>query len=182
MSVLVANLVNGANVRVIWRRGCLRLPPESFKCLWVSGNLVGQGLESHKPVQACVFRFVHNAHAAATEFLDDAVVGNRASQNGRGISHWRRMLGCAQRQVNRGWLQDLCGRQKPSCRAVDKCPDAKELVVRAETALPSSTPKGDAFCLWAIPHGERSPSTTLKAGRFACAGGIEAKEHSPLDC
>jgi ubiquinone/menaquinone biosynthesis C-methylase UbiE len=45
---------------------------------------------------------VHHAHAAATQLFNDAVVGNGTAEYWCGISHWRRMLGCAYRQVNQG--------------------------------------------------------------------------------
>ena len=47
----------------------------------VPRNIVRQELERHEAVQACVFGFVDHTHAAATEFFDDAVVGNRTSEN-----------------------------------------------------------------------------------------------------
>ena len=54
----------------------------AHKRLMVSRNLVRQELERHEAVQACIFGLVHHAHATTTEFLDDAVVGNRAAEDG----------------------------------------------------------------------------------------------------
>jgi hypothetical protein len=44
--------------------------------------------------KAFVLGFIHDAHPAATEFFQDAIVGNRPS------GEWRGMLFCTLRQVN----------------------------------------------------------------------------------
>lgn len=51
-------------------------------------------------VQADVLRFVHDAHPAAAEFLEDAVVGDGLPEEWLGVWHLAHILGCAKRQVN----------------------------------------------------------------------------------
>jgi hypothetical protein len=44
------------------------------KRLRITGNLLGQELEGDKAMQPSVLGLVDDAHAAASEFLDDTVV------------------------------------------------------------------------------------------------------------
>ena len=52
---------------------------ESFERLGIVGDIIGQEFQCDEPVQACVLSFVNHAHTTSTEFLGDAVVGNRAA-------------------------------------------------------------------------------------------------------
>jgi hypothetical protein len=54
-------------------------------CLRVFGYVVGQELEGNKATELHIFCLVDNAHAAATKFLDDAVVRDGLADHG-----WRR--------------------------------------------------------------------------------------------
>ena len=74
LAILFANVVDGADVGMVERRGRFRLPAKPFKCLMVAGHVFRQKLEGHKPVEAGVLRFVNHTHAPATELRDDAVV------------------------------------------------------------------------------------------------------------
>jgi len=69
-----SDVINGANVRMVQRRSCLRLTLESGECLRVSSDLIWQELQGHEAMQPDVLRLVHHAHPAPAEFLDDAVV------------------------------------------------------------------------------------------------------------
>ena len=60
----------------------LCLAPESFQCLMVPRDFVWQELERHEAVQACILGLVDDTHPTTTEFLDDAVMGNRAAEDG----------------------------------------------------------------------------------------------------
>ena len=74
LPVLLTNIVNRADVGMIQRRCGLRFALETDECLRVSGNLLGQKLQRNKAMQAGVFGLVNNAHPAAAEFFEDAVV------------------------------------------------------------------------------------------------------------
>jgi len=78
VAVLVINLVDGADVGMIQRRGRLGLALKTGERLLVFGNLIGEELESHKPAELHILGLVHHAHAAAAELLDDAVVRDGA--------------------------------------------------------------------------------------------------------
>ena len=74
MAVLLPDLMNRADIRMVESRGCLRLPLETSQRLGVSGDLVRQELQGDKTMQSGVLGLVHHTHAAATELLDDSVV------------------------------------------------------------------------------------------------------------
>ena len=79
----------------------------------VPRNLVGQELERHKPVQARVLGLVNNAHTAAAQFFNDAVVGNRVAENRCGVSHFACILRLVPDNCReQGWLlkNSLTGR------------------------------------------------------------------------
>src|ERR1700679_2627167 len=76
-AVLFADIVDGANVGMIQRGGCLRFTLESAQGLLVAGNFVGKKFQRDEAPQAGVFGFVNDAHASAAETFDDAVMGNR---------------------------------------------------------------------------------------------------------
>jgi len=88
LSVLLANVVNGADVGMIQRRGGLRFAPETAQGLRVFGYFVRQKLERNKAIQSRVLGLVHNAHAAATELLDNAVVGDGLPNHERRTYLW----------------------------------------------------------------------------------------------
>ena len=68
LTFVFANLVNGADIRMVQRRSSLRLALEAFEGLMVAGYIVRQELESNETIEACVFGLINHTHAAATEF------------------------------------------------------------------------------------------------------------------
>src|SRR3981081_4523104 len=81
-AVLLANLVDRANVGVI-QCGCrTRLSPKTFQNLRVLGQMVGKKLERDKPAKRGVLRLVHNPHTAATQLCDDSVARDRLADHG----------------------------------------------------------------------------------------------------
>ncbi len=75
-AVLLADIVDGADVGMIEGGGGLGFALEAGESLRVFGDVVGEELERDETVQADVFSFVNDTHAAAAEFFDDAVVGD----------------------------------------------------------------------------------------------------------
>ncbi len=72
-AVALADIVHGADVRVIERRDrpCLATEPrQSFR---VGGKLLGENLDGHPAPQASVLGEVHLPHAAGAERFDDLV-------------------------------------------------------------------------------------------------------------
>ena len=63
-------------LRVVQGRRSLRLALKTGERLRVAGDLIGQELESDKPVQPSVFGLVDHTHPTTPELLDNAVVRN----------------------------------------------------------------------------------------------------------
>jgi hypothetical protein len=61
---------------MIERGGRLRFPLEAGQGLGVFGDVIGQELEGNEATERRVLSLVHDTHAPATEFLNDAVVRN----------------------------------------------------------------------------------------------------------
>ena len=75
--VLLADVVDGADVRVVECRCRPRLAREPVQGLAVAREFVGDELESHRTAEPRIFGFVQHAHAACADPLDDAVVRER---------------------------------------------------------------------------------------------------------
>src|ERR1700733_11213208 len=76
LAILIADVVNGANVGMIQRRRSLCLALKAGQCLRIAGNFFGKELEGNETPQPCVLGFVHYSHPAATKFLHNAVMRN----------------------------------------------------------------------------------------------------------
>jgi hypothetical protein len=74
MTILLADLVDGADVRVVERRSGAGLSLEAFQSRSVGAQLGWKKLQGHVPAQGFVLGLVHHAHPAATELVDDTVV------------------------------------------------------------------------------------------------------------
>ena len=74
LAVLLANIVNGTDIRMIERGGGLRFALKTSERLGIKGNFWGKEFQRDESVKAGVFGFVDNAHATTAEFFDDAVV------------------------------------------------------------------------------------------------------------
>ena len=77
-AVFLANVVDGADVGMIERRGRPGLTPETLKSQRIVGQIIGQELQRHKAAQARVFGLIDDAHTAAAEPFQDAVVRDRS--------------------------------------------------------------------------------------------------------
>jgi hypothetical protein len=60
----------------------LRFALEARERLRIFGDVFREELQGDEAAEASVFGFVDDAHAAATEFFHDAVVGNRLTNEG----------------------------------------------------------------------------------------------------
>ena len=58
------------------RRGGLRLALEAAERLLIPGHVIGKELQSDETAEASVFGLVNDAHPAAAQLLDDAVMRN----------------------------------------------------------------------------------------------------------
>src|SRR5581483_2591078 len=82
MAILLADVVDSANIGMIQCRSGLRFPLETSQGLGVAGNFVRQKFQSDEAMQTGIFCFVDNAHTAATKLFDDPVVGNSLPNHG----------------------------------------------------------------------------------------------------
>ncbi len=73
-AILLANVVNRADVGMIERRGSLGLTLEPAERLRVTRDLIRQELQGHETVQPSVLGLIDHAHSAAAELFNDAVV------------------------------------------------------------------------------------------------------------
>ena len=85
-AVLLADVVDGADVRVIERRGRLGFALEARQRSGVQGNFVGQKLQCDEAVKAGVLSLINHAHTSTTEFFNDLIVGDGPAE------HWAEML------------------------------------------------------------------------------------------
>ena len=107
-AVFLADIVDGANIRMIEGGGGVRFAAETLERLAIFGHFFGKEFQGDGAVQAGVFGFVDHAHAATAEFFENAVVRNGLANHGvcAGI------LGCGRMQVNAGFRS--AGRQPGS--------------------------------------------------------------------
>jgi hypothetical protein len=91
----LADVVNGADIGMVQRRGCAGLTPETFHCLRVAGNVIWQELERDETAEFGVLSLVNHTHPAAAELFHDAVARDGLAD------HWMgQMLRGLSRQVN----------------------------------------------------------------------------------
>jgi hypothetical protein len=74
LRILLADVVDSADVGMIEGGGGLCLSTEAAERLRIARHFVRQELQSDETVQASVLGLVNYAHTATTELLDDAVV------------------------------------------------------------------------------------------------------------
>ena len=94
LAVLLADVVDRADIGVIQRGRSLRFTLKAGERLWVSGNFIGKELESDEAMQSRVLSLIDHTHPAAPELLDDAVVRDCLADHVRNMP-WRK-----RRQVN----------------------------------------------------------------------------------
>src|SRR5271156_1466826 len=90
LPVFLADIVDGADVRMIQSRSSLGFALKAAESLGIFGDFVGEEFERHKAAQSYVFSFVDDAHASAADFFNDAVVRNGLSDQFCPINSVRR--------------------------------------------------------------------------------------------
>src|ERR1700733_4950819 len=74
LALVIADLVDSTDIRMVQGGGSAGLAAKTLEGLRVAGHLLRQKLEGDKTAQVGVFGLVNDAHAAAPEFLENAVV------------------------------------------------------------------------------------------------------------
>jgi hypothetical protein len=94
LALVLADVINSADIGVIECGGSLRLALEPFQGLPVLGEFFGQELQGDGALELGVLGLIDHAHAAATEPLNDAVM-----RDGLADHYWEIVLGEACRAV-----------------------------------------------------------------------------------
>src|SRR5438105_1727654 len=81
LTILLADVINGADIGVIQGRRGLRFALETTQSLGVFGYFIGQKLQRHEAMQPSVLGLVDNTHPASAELLDDAVMRNGLAEH-----------------------------------------------------------------------------------------------------
>ena len=108
-SLVLANLVDGADVGMVQSRGGTRLSAEALQGKCVAGQLIGKKLQGDKAAQFLVLRLVDDSHAAAAKSFDDLVAGNPGSNH----ENYREPVGAC---GVRPWYGEAEGRSTTVCR------------------------------------------------------------------
>src|SRR3954469_9062566 len=74
LMLVLFNGVNGADIRVVQSRSGASLPLKALERMRVLRQFCRQKLKCDPPPQLGVFRFVDNAHAAASQLAGDSVM------------------------------------------------------------------------------------------------------------
>ena len=93
-SVLLADVVDRADVRMVERRCGPGFTLKAAQGLGIARQIAGDELERHGTMQPRIFGFVDHAHPAAAELLDDAVVRERLTD--------QRIAACPERSRRAG--------------------------------------------------------------------------------
>ena len=81
LPLVLADVMNRADVGMVERRGRLGLASKPLQRLRIVGELFRQELQRHRSPQPGVFGLVDDTHAAATELRHDLVVRNRRTDH-----------------------------------------------------------------------------------------------------
>src|SRR5258708_39602940 len=92
LRVLLSDIVDRANVRVIESRGRLCLGLKSFERVAVVRQPVREEFQRNEAVKARVFGLVHHTHPSAAELLNNVVVRNCAANQRPSVWHRRLYL------------------------------------------------------------------------------------------
>src|SRR6266478_1595343 len=93
MAVFLTNLMDRADIRMVKRRSGAGFAAEAFQCLGILRDIVGKKFKRDKSAEGDVFGLVNHAHAAATKFLDDAVVRDSTPDHARRITGGKSYVG-----------------------------------------------------------------------------------------
>src|SRR6266478_5298086 len=86
LTVVIVDLVDRADVRMIESRSRARFPLKPLQRLRIAGELRRQKLESDVAAEFEVFGLVNHSHASASKHCQDAVV--RDSLADHGVREW----------------------------------------------------------------------------------------------
>src|SRR5215469_11436781 len=80
LAFILADFVNGADIRMVESRGGARFALKTLQSLAVLRKMFGEELQGDKAAELGVLGFINHTHpAATTQLLEDAVVRNRSA-------------------------------------------------------------------------------------------------------
>jgi hypothetical protein len=100
LSIFLADVVNGADIRMIESGGRLSFASEAFQSLGGAGQRIREEFQGNEAVEASVLRLVDHTHTAPAESFKDAVMRNGLTNKRLDLWHVASMLSCEARQVN----------------------------------------------------------------------------------
>ena len=74
LAIMLADVMDRTDGRVIQGRGSSSLPLESLQCLRVAGEIGGKKLQRDGSAESRVFGVVHDSHPALAELREHAIV------------------------------------------------------------------------------------------------------------
>ena len=102
LAVLLADVVNGADVGMVQCGSSLRLALEAGESLRVSATSSGRNFSATKRCKPRVFSLVDHTHPAAAQLLDDAVMRDGLSDHRREANTGLQWVGARLGEVNAG--------------------------------------------------------------------------------
>ena len=93
LAIVLADFVDGANVGMIQSGSGSRLALEPLQGHSIGGQSIGQELQGNVAPQSQVLGLVDDAHTAATELLQDAVMRNGSAYHCIETANWKLEIG-----------------------------------------------------------------------------------------
>ena len=97
---VAADFVDRADIRMIQSGGRARFALKSLERVRIARGFFRQEFQRDEAAERGVLGFVHHAHPAAAELLDDAVMRHGAADEWLGVGHKPRILGWLPSRVN----------------------------------------------------------------------------------
>jgi hypothetical protein len=86
-SIVLADLVDGADIGMIQRGRGAGFAAETFERLRITDEIFGKEFDGDEAAEFGVFGFVDDTHASAAEFFNDAVMGDGLADRRLGVRH-----------------------------------------------------------------------------------------------
>ena len=128
LPVLLANVVNGADVGMIQSRGRLGFALKARQSLRILGDIVGKELQRDEAMQPRVFRLIDDTHATAAQLLNDLIMGDGFTDHSFPARRSTRMVVGSTRGV------------KTEYRATPRVRPAQPRLISAFLPLPAYSP------------------------------------------
>src|SRR5437870_11367639 len=88
-AVVIAYVVNGADVRMIQAGSGLRLAAEAAEQMLIGGDVIGKKFESNETAETGVLGLINHSHSAAAELFDHLVMRDGLANHARVGNPWR---------------------------------------------------------------------------------------------